>query len=152
MQSFVGFLLMSYASVFVGSSLITSLFRAVSPLLIVIESVLFLGETLDQYQVYGGILVIAGIGSTLVPMMSSSPLPSSSSSDVDSDVGNKNTKKGDNLDRPETDESGEENRTTTTGKDANNEEENKKSKKDLKKEAAGDQVVVLDATAIYPTE
>jgi drug/metabolite transporter (DMT)-like permease len=68
-QCFLNFLLVAFVTNFIGSSLIVSLFRASAPVLIVIESIVLLDEQLDQYQVYGGLLIILGVLFTLMPVI-----------------------------------------------------------------------------------
>jgi len=69
LQSFLGFFFLSFATNYLQSTVIVVLFRAAGPVFIVIESVLFLNETLDQYQVYGGIVVLCGVGLSLSPVL-----------------------------------------------------------------------------------
>lgn len=69
LQCFLGFLFLAYCANFFGSSVIVVLFRAAGPVFIVTESVLFLGETLDRYQVYGGTVILSGVFLTLAPLI-----------------------------------------------------------------------------------
>lgn len=81
-QSILTYFLVSYGTCKADSSLIAALYNGIMPLMITVEAIVLLGESVDQWQVVGGAVVVCGWLASLLAMQRNAAASSPSSPSV----------------------------------------------------------------------